>query len=178
LSGGIESIDPNGIGSGATVSSGGWELVYGSALATTVRSGALEIIQSGGTLVGATLSGGFLEIKSGGTAGTSQIGFATSAGDTLQLDDSVHFSGTISGFGVPGGIDLRDIAFATATLGYSGDTTSGILTVQDVSSSTAHIHLLGNYTLGSFKTQDDGQGGTLVTDPPVVDPSSLFNPHP
>ena len=88
------------------------------------------------------------------------------------------FSGTISGFGIPGGIDLRDIAFATATLGYSGDTTSGILTVQDASSSTAHIHLLGNYTLGSFKTQDDGQGGTLVTDPPVVDPSSLFNPHP
>jgi len=129
---------------------------------------------------GATLSGGFLEIRSGGTAGTSQINFTTggTGGGTLQLDDSVHFNGVISGFGVPGGIDLRDISFANSgfSLGYSGDTSSGILTVTD-GTNTAQIHLLGQYVAGNFTAQTDGNGGTLITDPPVVGQYSLYNPH-
>jgi hypothetical protein len=98
-----------------------------------------------------------------------------SAGGTLQLDDSQHFGGVISGFGAPGGIDLGDIAFGSGTsLGYSGDTTSGILTVGD-GTPTAAIHLVGQYVAGNFSLQGDGQGGTLVTDPPVVDQYGLFN---
>jgi autotransporter passenger strand-loop-strand repeat protein len=158
-------------GGSATVSSGG------TANGTVVSSGGAEYVSSGGTLTGATLSGGFLEIRSGGTAGASEIDF-TSAGGTLQLDDSQHFSGVISGFGVPGGIDLRDIAFnsTTTTLGYSGNTSSGVLTVSD-GLRTATIHLLGQYTAGNFALQSDGNIGTLITDPPLANPSSMTNPH-
>jgi hypothetical protein len=129
-------------------------------------TGGEDYVQSGGTLDGATLSGGFIEIRSGGTAGTSQIDF-TSAGGTLQLDDSQNFNGVISGFGVPGGIDLRDIDFAGATLGYSGDASSGVLTVSNAGN-TATIHLLGQYVEGNFHLSDDGFGKTMVTDPPVL----------
>jgi autotransporter passenger strand-loop-strand repeat protein len=150
--------------------------VFGSALGDTVNSGGGEYVFSGGVLNGATLNGGVLEIKSGATAGTSVIGF-TSAGGTLELDDSQHFNGVISGFGVPGDIDLTDIAFGpSTTLGYTGDTTSGILTVQDGVHS-ASIHLLGQYTAANFNLHNDGNGGTLVTDPPLVDQYSLYNPH-
>ncbi|HZY52316.1 MAG TPA: hypothetical protein VFE73_03700, partial [Reyranella sp.] len=107
----------------------------------------------------------------------SQINF-TSNGGTLQLDISVNFNGVISGFGVPGDLDLRDISFASSgfSLGYSGDTSSGILTVTD-GTNTAQIHLLGQYVAGNFHAQADGNGGTLITDPPVVGQYSLYNPH-
>ena len=114
LGGGTDIVAIGGIGSGTVVSAGGQAIVYGSAVGTVVLSGGEEYVQNGGTLNGATLSGGFLDIRSGATAGTSQINF-TVAGGTLQLDDSQNFNGVISGFGVPGGIDLTDINFATAT---------------------------------------------------------------
>ncbi len=101
-------------GGGLYVSSGG-------------RRAANDTILSGGA--GITFSRGELsavrpperrlplEIRSGGSAGTSQINFTTggTGGGTLQLDDSVNFHGVISGFGIPGAIDLRDIAFSSAT---------------------------------------------------------------
>jgi len=165
--------------SGAVVSSGGGLYVSsgGASISGTVLSGGAEYVSSGGTLSGATLSGGLLEIRSGGTAGASQIGF-TSAGGTLQLDDSVHFGGTISGFGVPGGIDLRDIVFdAGTTLGYSDSGGSGTLTVAH-GSSTAQILMIGNYVLANFTKQADGHGGTLITDPPVQSlTGGVFIPH-
>jgi hypothetical protein len=93
---------------------------------------------------------------------------------SLQLDDSVSFSGSIAGFGVPGGTDLRDIGFANLTLGYvdSGGT-SGTLTVQD-GTHTAHLLMIGACTSTSFKPSDDGHGGTLIVDPPVADRYGLF----
>jgi hypothetical protein len=89
-----------------------------------------------------------------------------------------HFSGVISGFGVPGGIDLRDIAFGSGTtLGYTGDTSSGIPTVSDGTHS-AIIHLLGQYTVGNFMKQADGNGGPLITDPPLAEQYNLYGtPH-
>jgi autotransporter passenger strand-loop-strand repeat protein len=162
-------VGTGGVASGTMVSAGGQAFVFGSAVGDTINSGGGEYVSSGGVLNGATLNGGFLEIRSGATAGTGVIGF-TSAGGILQLDDSQHFNGAISGFGIPGDIDLRDIAFGpSTTLGYSGNTTSGILTVQD-GTHTASIHLLGQYVAGNFKLSNDGAGGTLVTDPPFFDP--------
>jgi autotransporter passenger strand-loop-strand repeat protein len=116
VGGGIESIVSGGKTIGTSITSGGVEIVSGGGIAsgTIVSSGGVEYIRLGGTLAGAALSGGLIEIMSGGTAGTSEIDFAASAGGTLQLDDSRHFSGIISGFGVPGAIDLRDISFGTA----------------------------------------------------------------
>jgi hypothetical protein len=125
------------------------------------------------------LSGGFLEIKSGGTAGIINFTTGSIGGGTLQLDDPVHFNGQISGFGVAGGIDLRDIAFgAGTTLAFTEapGSTSGTLTVSD-GANTANITLLGQYVAGNFTKQSDGNGGTLITDPPLVGQYSLYNPH-
>jgi hypothetical protein len=90
----------------------------------------------------------------------------------------VHFSGVISGFGVPGSIDLRDISYlgSGTTLGYTDPGTSGTLTISD-GTHTATLNLLGHYVAGNFVAQSDGNGGTLITDPPVVGQYSLYNPH-
>jgi autotransporter passenger strand-loop-strand repeat protein len=164
------------VGSGLTLEIDGHGSATGS---TTVMSGGTVDVRSAGTLNGGTLSGGLIEIMSGGIVGTNEFDFATSAGGTLQLDDSQHFGGVISGFGVPGGIDLRDIAFGTGTMvGYSSNTSSsGVLTVTS-GAEVATINLLGQYTAANFNIQTDGHGGTLVTDPPVQGlTGGLFIPH-
>ena len=88
-------------------------------------------------------------------------------------------AGVVSGFGVPGGIDLRDIAYGTGTtLGYTSQTTStGFLTVTS-GAETATINLLGQYTAAQFTIQTDGHGGTLITDPLVQGLNGgVFTPH-
>jgi autotransporter passenger strand-loop-strand repeat protein len=182
--GGVEVVS-GGTASGTTVSSGGSGTVMsgGTASGVIVYSGGSEVISSGGAVNGATLSGGFLEIKSGGTASGSTITFS-SAGGTLQLDDSQHFTGAsavIGGFGVPGGIDLADISFGSSTtLSFTeaSNNTSGTLTVGD-GTHTATLLLLGQYVAANFTAQTDGQGGTLITDPPVSTNSQLLltQPH-
>jgi autotransporter passenger strand-loop-strand repeat protein len=165
-SGGLAVVYAGGVAAGAVVSNGGELQAYGTVSGDTVRSGGAVYIFSGGTVSGTTLDGGFLGIRSGATAGTSRIDF-TGAGGTLQLDDSQHFDGVISGFD-QGGIDLRDIAFGVGTtLGYQDFGTSGTLTVSD-GTHTASIHLLGQYVEANFTKQSDGAGGTLITDPPVA----------
>ncbi len=125
---------------------------------------------SGGTAVATTISGGTLEITSGAVTSATTVTFLVSAGGTLQLDDSVHYGGTVAGFGKPDFIDLRDITFGSSTtLSFTEavGNTSGTLTVSD-SAHAANITLLGQYVVGNFTKQSDGHGGTLVGDPPVV----------
>ena len=63
-------------------------------------------------------------------------------------------------------LDLDDIVFgAGTTASYSGNSSTGTLTVSDAQSHIAHIALLGNYTGATFSTSSDGHGGTLVVDP-------------
>jgi hypothetical protein len=94
-------------------------------------------------------------------------------GGTLKLDQSTTFNGKIAGFGVPGSIDLADIAFgANTTLGFSeaANNTSGTLTVSD-GVHTASLLLLGQYVAGNFHMASDGNlpnAGTLITDPPLT----------
>jgi autotransporter passenger strand-loop-strand repeat protein len=149
------------------ISSGGSELVFsGGTASSTIVSSGTETVSSGGILAGATISGGQVEIKSGGTAGSSTV--AISSG-TLLLDASTAFGGTVAGLADANQkIDFADIAFATLQpLQYtSTGVGSGTLTVAD-GTHAAHLALLGNYTVGSFKTANDGAGGTLITDPPV-----------
>jgi autotransporter passenger strand-loop-strand repeat protein len=138
-----------------------------------VMSGGVEIVVSGGTASGTTINGGLMEVQGGGSVGSSTITF--SGGGTLQLDDSVHFSsGLVAGFGLPDMLDLRDIAFISGTTSVhwqqltSGSAAGGTLTVGDGSpATTANITLLGQYAAGNFNIQNDGAGGTLVTDPPI-----------
>jgi hypothetical protein len=131
-----------------------------------------------------TISGGALEVASGGSTGSGAVMFATSGGGTLQLDDSVHFGGLVVGFGQPALIDLRDIAFGSATtvaFTEAQNNSSGTLLVSDGVNS-ASITPLGQYVVGQFTSASDGHGGTQIGDPPVVaqtdaQPGALVNPH-
>ena len=80
-----------------------------------------------------------------------------------------QFTGVISGFAKANlfdTIDLNDINSATATkVSFSG----GVLTVKDGSGHTAKLHFSGTYTINNFDLSDDGHGGTLIKDPPVVE---------
>jgi autotransporter passenger strand-loop-strand repeat protein len=135
----------------------------------TVISGGGEIVSSGGSALATTISGGTLEVASGGTAS----GVVFSSGGTLQLDASSHLSGTISGFHLGEEIDLRGLAFSSSssTLTWkqttSGANASGTLTVKEGTSSTT-LTLVGSYTASNFSATSDGHGGTLITDPPIT----------
>jgi autotransporter passenger strand-loop-strand repeat protein len=175
---GSEIVSSGGTTIGASVTSGGTLTVIrgGTASGTVVSDGGTELVSSGGSIVGATLSGGVLEIKAGGSAGSSTINISSG---TLILDDSQHFSGSVAGLATSGAqnVDLADISFATANLvGYSNSGTSGTLTVTD-GTHTALLNVIGTYTLTSFKTSNDGHGGTLLTDPPVSSSPTVATPH-
>jgi autotransporter passenger strand-loop-strand repeat protein len=106
----------------------------GTASGTTVSSGGREVVYAGGTVSGITIGAGTLEVASGGSTGSGPVTFVSSGGGTLQLDNSVSFGGTITGFGQPEYLDLRDIAFGSnTTLNFTeaGNNLSGNLTVSD-----------------------------------------------
>jgi hypothetical protein len=124
--------------------------------------------------------GSTLEIP---TAASTDVVFGAGGG-TLQLDQSVNYSGHVAGFGLGDSIDLRDVAFGATgmTLGYAGNSsgTAGTLTVSDGASPSPHtatLALLGQYMAGSFALSSDGHGGTLVTDPAVVQQTLLAQPQ-
>jgi hypothetical protein len=75
-------------------------------------------------------------------------------------------------------IDLADIAYqGNASPAYTpnGGNTGGTLKVTE-GASMINIALLGNYLANSFVASSDGHGGTLVTDPPTMQPL-LTQPH-
>ena len=187
ITGGDEFVEVTGTAMGTLVSgTGGAQTVYGTALSATLAGGGVQVVQAGGvasatvidaggyefiaaggSAAGATISGGIAELTAGAVA-TGALTFAAGAGGLLKLDDSQHFSGTVAGFGIPGQIDLEDIAFGASTsLSFTeaGNNLSGTLTVGD-GTHVANLTLLGQYTAGQFHLASDGGAGTLVTDPP------------
>ena len=77
----------------------------------------------------------------------------------------------MSGFGNGGNtsqsIDLTNIAFnGNVSRSYSGNTTSGVLTVTSGATVVAKINMVGNYTTSSFKLGADSSGHVQITDPP------------
>src|SRR6185312_5379396 len=103
------------------------------------------------------------------------VTFDSGSGE-LILDHSAQFHGLIatSSQGTPltpnDLIDLRDLAFTSsmsASVNY--DSTSNVSTV-NFSNGSANAALLfsGNDQNWTFKS--DGQGGTIVADPPVTNP--------
>jgi autotransporter passenger strand-loop-strand repeat protein len=157
-----------------------------------IGSGGSELVEAGGTLTGgAVLTGGALEIASGGMAGSSIIEFAMNGG-VLKLDDATTFGGSIVRADLSTmAIDLVNIAFGAATLGYADSSTSepepdpygplitqhsGTLTVAD-GAHVATLAMIGQYTAANFQLADDGHGGTMVTEQPVSSGASLATPH-
>jgi hypothetical protein len=106
-------------------------------------------------------------------ASSAVVTFQSSSG-TLQLEHSSTFTGQISGFtgdGTLAGsdqIDLRDINLNSTQFNATYDSQDDILTVTD-GSNTTNLHFVGNYVLGNFKFATDGNGGTIIYDPPVQD---------
>ena len=125
--------------------------------ATVVIDGAV----SGGK---ATLEGTG-EIEFGG-ASAAKVAFAANAEAILKLDAPSAFTGTVSGLTTGDYIDLTNINFAdNPTISYSSKT--HVLTVTDnVSHVTDTIKFAG--VVGSFSAQTDGNGGTLISDPPAT----------
>jgi autotransporter passenger strand-loop-strand repeat protein len=173
--GGVEIVSA-GTTTATVVSSGGQEVISsgGTAIGTVIESGGLELVRSGGIVSGATIAGGRLEIESGGAVASSTITFAGSGSLVL---DSTTFRGKIAGFdSLAETIDLTTVSFASATLGYTGNTLSGTLTVTD-GTHTARLAMLGSYVAANFHLADDTHGGTLVFDPPVSSGSAIAPPH-
>jgi hypothetical protein len=161
---GTGSVQVLASGSGAA----SWTDVAGNA---GTASGVFSIAEN--TQTGTTIDSGASAEISGASA--AAITFANNSGvsGTLMLDNSVSFTGQITGLAGDGtsahsdAIDLKDINFATATESYA----SGTLTVSD-GTHTANIHLNGTYVLANFTLSNDGSGGTLVIDPPVTSSTS------
>jgi len=141
-------------------------------IASRVTNSGTLISASGGDLVAAeAVSGGKAAIYGPGViefgaASSAATTFALGSTGELILDDAAQYTGTVSGFGknITQSIDLSNVQFATASKTYS----SGTLTVKDTAGDIAHIKLSGSYTLASFTLSNDGNGGTLINDPPVA----------
>jgi hypothetical protein len=85
-----------------------------------------------------------------------------------QSTSSMTFGASVSGLANSSQkIDLANTSFSNVSMSYSGGTTSGTLTVTN-GAETTNLNLIGDYTLANFKSASDGNGGTLIYDPPIV----------
>jgi autotransporter-associated beta strand protein len=151
--------------------------------------GGLEFASdgNGGTLLsdpaansGAVTIGSGVTLDIGG-ASSAAVTFTNGTGTTgdLVLADSKDFTGTITGFAGDGTvansdlIDVMDVNFAdvaTSKTTYMENAagTGGTLTLHDASGQALDsINFDGNYQLANFTIESDGDGGTLIVDPPV-----------
>ena len=112
---------------------------------------------------GTALLNGLSTIEFGGVS-SADTTFAADATGLLKLDQSVSFTGTVSGLD-DDHLDLADVlAGPNTTLDFTGnaDGSGGMLTVSD-GTHTAHIELAGQYAASGFHLASDGSGGTLIT---------------
>jgi hypothetical protein len=100
--------------------------------------------------------------------GASKANVTFSRGNSeLKLDDSLAFTGRISGLTGSDALDLSDVSYGANTkASFSGSTYGGTLTVTD-GSHTAKIALRGNYLSSGWTLSSDGNGGTSVVDSPL-----------
>jgi autotransporter passenger strand-loop-strand repeat protein len=180
--GGGVVVESGGLARHATAIGPGGVLVVrpGGVAADSFVLGGIEIVESGGAASGVTISGGILEVRSGGSTGSAPVTF-TGPGE-LTLSASMSFGGLVAGFQAGDLLDLRDIAFgagAHVSFTEAGSNLSGTLTVAD-GVHTANIALLGQYAANQFTAASDGNGGTLIGDPPAgaaAHPAALAAHH-
>ena len=142
---------------------------------------------NGGTLFSdPAANSGAVTVDSGttldiGAASTATITFANSTGTTgeLVLADSKDFSGTIVGFTGDGttansdlidatDVNIADVAISKTTYTENAAGTGGTLTLHDANGQVLDsVNFDGNYQLANFTIESDGDGGTLIVDPPV-----------
>ncbi|WP_271568880.1 FecR domain-containing protein [Bradyrhizobium sp. CCBAU 11386] len=136
----------------------------------------------GGTTVYDPLADAPMTIETGAVLNLSEasaqsVTFANGTGTTgtFAIDHAADFTGVINGFAGDGTtansdlLDLKDIGFSSltgVTYTENADHLGGTLTLSD-GTDTATIKFAGSYTIDSFHFASDGNGGTLVVDPPT-----------
>ncbi|WP_247776480.1 DUF4082 domain-containing protein [Bradyrhizobium sp. CW1] len=132
-----------------------------------------SILEIGGSVSGRFLNGSFSGIT---------VAFDTGSG-ALVLDQSAEFHGLIAGSSPgaplsPGNlIDLKDLPFTSsmsATVHYNN---SSNISAVDFSNGAANVTLLFSGMDLNWNFKSDGQGGTIVSDPPT-NPIVLENQKP
>ena len=137
----------------------GMKLQIGNALTSTTGSATIG-------------RGATLELAA---ADSAAVKFTSSTG-TLRIDHPSTFTGKIFNFSGDGSfsgsdhIDIRNIKYGPIKDNYH----NGTLTVTDSSGHEARLSFSGSYSLGNFKFASDGNGGTIVYDPPVSQSSSKY----
>ncbi|WP_061025446.1 calcium-binding protein [Bradyrhizobium sp. CCH5-F6] len=184
-----QNVYADGFATGTTINAGGYQLDWGTASGTIVNGGEQYVF---GSATGTTVLAGAQHVQSGGSADDTTIGAGAlayvHAGGTIDdvvfaggnaslvLDQASSFIGTISGWQDHDSIVLGDILFSdgVTSLAYAanGDNSGGTLTVSD-GTHTATLNLLGQYSAADFALSSDGHGGTLISDPGVVQQSQL-----
>ena len=140
-----------------------------------VTSGKLELAGSvAGN--GEEHQSGILKIDTGATlqldgVDSVNVQFANSTGE-LILKDPGQFTGTIAGLTGSDQIDLTNIswnseAHPTVTPSYDKSANITTLTIMDSQGHIDTIKLVGNYMGSSWTVSSDGNGGTLLVDPPA-----------
>ena len=169
---GTNSLDID-TGANVIVNSGTLEATGSGGLAihSDVENSGLLWANGGNVTIAGAVNGSGSAVIDGvatlefGAASSMQTTFGQDATGTLRLDDSLDFTGVVSGFGQDDHLDLSDIKFgAGVTHDYlaNAEGTGGTLTVSD-GAHTANISLLGQYTADGFHVSDDQHTGTLIT---------------
>ena len=180
LAGGHQTIYSGGVANGTQLQSGGYEHISsgGSASGVVVSAAAAEYVSLGGILSGATLSGGDIVVSAGGiVSGTIAFAGGATGSGNLILSQSVAFTAGISGLtNAAQIIFLRDINYGTGLVvsNYAGN----VLTLGDSLTHTATLNISGAYTGASFHVASawDGNGGTMLWDPPLDGGATLSVP--
>ena len=171
------------INSGTLEATGSGGLIVNSDI-----SNAGLIWANGGNI---TINGAVTGTGSALISGAATLEFAaassvnvTFAGDnfgTLVLDNPTAYTGQIFGFAGPSpqnsdAIDLKGIAFDAGTswtyYDNAGSDTGGTLTIYEaINGTTTAVDSItfanGDYTTANFILTSDGNGGTLIADPPA-----------
>ena len=130
-----------------------------------IASGA--VVNGGVAVVG----NGIVDIQG---ASKENVRFVASGSGGLDLGDPTAYTGKVTGFGGSGHsnhnqfIDLTGVTFSSGVVSetYSGNTTSGVLTVTSGGTTVASIDLIGSYVTSDFHlAAGSGGSGTIITDP-------------
>ncbi len=196
LNAGTFSLDGGNLQAALSVTIAGGATFEGDGTVSVLGSGGVSM--SGMATASDTAAGGpaldFASAVSGNgsyqidAGATLEFGSAVASGATitfergtgeLKLDNPEHFNGVIAGFnGIAPNAQQSDVVDLAGIDGNhltteSYNTTTGVLTVSD-GTNTANL-TFSNFN-DTFTFASDGNGGTLVFDPPATAPAPLSAP--
>ena len=109
-----------------------------------------------------TLTAGAANQTLQSSGATDTLVGSSSYGDSFVGTASTFAHDTLKAFGGTDHIDLTDLMYSSfQSLGYTGNTTQGKLSITD-GTHTGSVTLLGSYTAANFTVSADAQGGTLI----------------